>query len=126
MCIRANSKLKGIRMQVCQLLDCAAKVTGSDYQTAKMLGVERQMVSNWRTGSRTCSAEDRALLADLAGVDPLAEMLEAIQERWAGKPKGERLRAVFAKRLQIVGNSYLTHIRKALKRSACTVPTWTA
>lgn len=113
-------------MQVPQLLDMAAKVTGSDYQTAKQLGATPQLISDWRAERRTCTAEDRALLADIAGVDPLTEMLEAIQERWAGKPKGDRLRAVFAKRLQIVGNSYLTHIQRAVKRAACTALTLTA
>jgi transcriptional regulator with XRE-family HTH domain len=92
-------------MQLLELIDRAAQVTRTEYQLAKQLGIEPRTITDWKAGRRTCSAEDRALLADIAGVDPVIEMLEAIQERWEGKPKGERLRAVFAKRLQNVGNS---------------------
>ena len=92
-------------MQLVKLIEQAASIAGSEYKVAKTIGIPQSHISEWKNGTRTCSAEDRALLADIAGVDPLTEMLEAMQERWAGKPKGEQLRAVFAKRLQIVGNS---------------------
>lgn len=92
-------------MQLIKLIEQAASIVGSEYKISKTLGIPQNHITEWKNGTRTCSAEDRALLADLAGEDPLKEMLQAMQERWAGKPKGERLRAVFAKRLENVGNS---------------------
>jgi hypothetical protein len=37
------------------------------------------------------------LLADIAGVDPIAEIAEALMERCEGKPKAERLAKIFQK-----------------------------
>ena len=91
-------------MRLNELIDKAASIVGSEYRIAKTFGIPQSHVTEWKSGTRTCSAEDRALLADLAGVDPFAEIAEAMTERWAGKPKGERLKAVLSKRLQGVGN----------------------
>lgn len=92
-------------MQIRELLDKAKTVTKSDLATARAINVPGSYVADWRAGIRTCTAEDRALLADVAGVDPIAEIAEALIERTAGKAKGERLRAVLMARLQSVGKS---------------------
>lgn len=94
-------------MQLEKLIDAASAIAGSEYKLAKELGIPQSHIWAWRHGTRTCSAEDRALMADLAGVDPWAEIAEAMTERWAGKPKGDRLRAIFSRRLQSVGNLYV-------------------
>lgn len=91
-------------MQLEKLIDQASAIAGSEYKVAKQLGIPQSHIWGWRHGTRSCSAEDRALLADIAGVDPFAEIAEAMAERWAGKPKGERLSAILSKRLQTVGN----------------------
>lgn len=91
-------------MQVQRLLDEAKKRTGSDSGTARELDVRPQIVSDWRAGTRTCTAEDRALIADVAGIDPMPEIAEALLERVAGKPKEARLRDVLMNRLKLVGN----------------------
>lgn len=78
-------------MQLAQLIERAEAVTGSTSAVARALGVPNPVVFGWKNGSRTCAAEDRALLADLAGVDPFPEIAEAMLERWAGKPKAEAL-----------------------------------
>lgn len=44
------------------------------------------------------------MLADLAGVDPLPEIAEALLERVKGKPKEDRLREILRKRIELVGN----------------------
>lgn len=90
-------------MQVKDLIDMAAKKAGSVSAVAEKLGVKNPVVFGWKSGDRTCTAEDRALLADIAGVDPLPEIAEALIERCEGKPKGDRLRALLLSRLQSVG-----------------------
>jgi hypothetical protein len=104
-CEQCRRTRKCEAMQLCELLDRAGASTGSDYKTAKALGTTPQVVSDWRAGRRTCTAEDRALLADVAGVDPLAEVVEALLERVEGKPKEARLRQVLRARLESVGKS---------------------
>jgi len=102
-------------MQVADLIEKATERAGSVSAVARMLGVPNPVVFGWKSGDRTCTAEDRALLADIAGVDPLPEIAEALMERVAGKPKGERLRAVLMTRLQSVGKSCLRHLAARMR-----------
>lgn len=51
-------------------LDEAKKITGSDYKTAKALGVSRQALSTMRS-REAISNEKAALLGMLIGTDPL-------------------------------------------------------
>jgi len=82
------------------LLDRAKERTGSDYKTAKQLGVPFQTVSNWRHGRLNPQPEDHALVASLAGLDPEEALIRAVLEKHANKPKGERL-------LSVLGNALL-------------------
>lgn len=91
-------------MQVAQLIEKATARAGSVSEVARLLGVANPVVFGWKSGDRTCTAEDRALLADIAGVDPMPEIAEALLERVAGKPKEARLRDVLMNRLKLVGN----------------------
>lgn len=84
-------------MNVERLIALAAAKTGSEYQVAKAIGATQQRLNDWKHHRAQCSAEDRALLADVAGVDPFPEIKEAMLERWAGKPKAEALARVWAK-----------------------------
>lgn len=84
-------------MELKKLIEKAAAIAGSEYQIAKTLAIPQSHVTEWKHGTRTCSAEDRALLADLAGVDPFPEIRDAMLERWAGKPKAEALAKVWAR-----------------------------
>jgi len=92
-------------MQLEKLIDAAAAIAGSQSKLARILETDANIVTAWKTGRRACSAEDRALLADVAGVDPLAEVIEALLERVHGKPKEARLRQVLRTRLESVGKS---------------------
>lgn len=85
------------------LLDAAAKKTGSDYQTAKLLGKGRQEVSNWRHGLRNPQPEDHALVAALAGLDAEEALIRATLEKHANTPKGERLLSVLGNGLRRIG-----------------------
>lgn len=104
-------------MKVEKLIALAAEKIGSEYRVAQAIGATQQRLNDWKHHRAPCMPEDRLLLADAAGVDPLPEIREAMLERWEGKPKGERLRAAFAKHLQNVGNFYLSrwrNLRRAL------------
>jgi hypothetical protein len=84
-------------MQVLDLIQLAENATGSTSALARRLDVPNPVVFGWKNGSRTCTAEDRALLADIAGVDPFPEIAAAMLERWDGKPKGEALKRILAR-----------------------------
>jgi hypothetical protein len=91
-------------MQLTELIKRAEDARGSTSAVAKAMGVPNPIVFAWKSGARTCTAEDRALLAEIAGVDPIPEIAAALLERCAGKPKEERLRALLERRLKSVGN----------------------
>lgn len=65
-------------MQLNVLIERAAAIAGSEYKVAKALGVTPRQVCDWKAGRRTCSPEDRALLAEVAGEDPVAVAMEAL------------------------------------------------
>lgn len=103
-------------MQIEELITKASAKLGSEYKVAKAVGATPQRLSDWKTGRATCMAEDRALLADIAGEDPLEEIVTALMERAAGKPKEARLRDVLMNRLKLVGNFCLSHMRRRRKK----------
>jgi hypothetical protein len=93
-------------MKVISLIELAMNATGgTPTSLARHLDVKPPVVFGWISGDRTCTPEDRALLAHIAGVDPFPEIAEAMVERWKDKPKGERLRAALKTRLESVGKS---------------------
>lgn len=84
-------------MDVSNLIALAAEKTGSEYKVAQAIGATQQRLNDWKHHRAQCSAEDRALLADVAGIDPFPEIKEAMLERWAGKPKADALAKVWAR-----------------------------
>jgi hypothetical protein len=85
------------------LLDKAKEKCGSDYATAKALGITPQMLSDWRTQRKNPQPEDAALIAAVAGLDPVTEMARAVVAKHEGTPKGERLLKAVGKALQATG-----------------------
>lgn len=85
------------------LLDAAAKVTGSDYKTAKLLGRTSQELSDWRHGRRNPQPEDHALVAALADLDAEEALVRAVLAKHADTPKGERLLSVLGNVLRRTG-----------------------
>lgn len=61
--------------------DKAAGGTGSDYATAKRLGVATQMVSKWRSGRDQMSDAMAIRAAELLGVEPLRLIGDIRMER---------------------------------------------
>jgi len=86
-----------------QLIDLASKAAGSDYKLAQRLGVNRQAVSNWRHGHKTCPAADQALMADIAGLEAEAWGNRALIAAYEGTPKGELLKQALKKALAATG-----------------------
>lgn len=85
------------------LIDAASKIAGSDGKLALSLGVPKQHVSQWRHGTKVCQPEDQALMAAVAGFDPVQTLARATVEYWEGKPKGDRLMRALGKRLRPIG-----------------------
>ena len=86
-----------------ELIDRAAKIAGSDYKLAQTLGIPRQHVSGWRHGSKTATPADQALMAHLAGLDPVQVLARATVEAFEGKPKGDALMKALGKALLVTG-----------------------
>jgi len=78
-------------MKLAALLDKASQTCGSDYALAKNLGVGRSKVSDWRNERASCGVEYRALMASIAGVDVDEVIRDALLEKHANTPLGERL-----------------------------------
>ena len=95
--------MQAIPLFLSQLLDKSKEKTGSDYATAKAIGVPRQHLSNWRNGSRECSPEDVAQLAELAGLEPDKWLIRAVLAKHEGTAKGERLMKALGKVLSVTG-----------------------
>ncbi|MBX3711472.1 MAG: helix-turn-helix domain-containing protein [Lysobacter sp.] len=68
-------------MTIAELLDAVKKECGvpSDYALAKRLGVSKQSVSNWRTGTNAPDAVACAKMAEITGF-PLARVLGIVGE----------------------------------------------
>lgn len=79
------------------LIDRAAKIAGSDRKLALMLGEPPQRVSNWRHGHAVAQPEDWALLAHVAGLDPVAELARATVAKHEAKRKGDLLMKALGK-----------------------------
>lgn len=79
------------------LIDKASKIVGSDRKLALMLGEPPQRVSNWRHGHAVAQPEDWALLAHVAGLDPVSELARAIVAKHESKRKGDLLMKALGK-----------------------------
>ena len=87
------------------LLDAAKAKTGSDYRTAKLLGLTSQAISDWRHGQKNAQPEDHALVAAVAGLDAEEALVRAVLEKHANKPKGERLLSALGNALRRTGEA---------------------
>lgn len=73
------------------LIEKAGVIAGSEYKLAKAMGIPQQMLTDWKAGRRACSPADRAILAGMAGGDPVAELVSATLEREHGTRRGALL-----------------------------------
>lgn len=85
------------------LIDRARAIVGTDANVAKTLGVPFQTVSNWRHGHKNASPEDCALLAAVAGMDPMQEAARAMLRKHEGTKKGDLLMKALGKASLVTG-----------------------
>jgi hypothetical protein len=85
------------------LIDKGKEVVGSDYKLAKAIGTTPARLSGWRNGHQTCPVADMALLAHVAGLDPVAELARAVVAKHEGTPKGDKLMRALGKALPAIG-----------------------
>lgn len=78
------------------LITKAASIVGSEYKLAKQLGIPAQHITNWKSGSRTCTPADRARIAGFAQEDAVQELVRATIEAAKGT-KREQLQRVLGK-----------------------------
>ena len=88
---------------VISLLDRVKEKTSSDYKTAQALGVDRQVISDWRAGRKPAPPEEMAVLAHLAGLNPQEWLVRGTLAKHEGTPKGERLLSALGKVLLATG-----------------------
>ena len=79
------------------LIDKAAAIAGSDAKLARSIGVPPQHVSNWRHGHKTATPADQALMAHVAGLDPVQVLARATVQQYEGKAKGDALMKALGK-----------------------------
>uniref|UniRef100_UPI001404713A helix-turn-helix domain-containing protein n=1 Tax=unclassified Variovorax TaxID=663243 RepID=UPI001404713A len=84
------------------LIDKASAIAGSDAKLARLVGAHPQNVSNWRHG-KSCPPEMQALMADVAGLDPIAELARATVRRFEGDKKGDLLMKALGKASRLTG-----------------------
>jgi|SRR5450830_1586367 len=85
------------------LIDKAVSIAGSQAKLARMLDMPGQHITNWLSGQRTCTPEDRARLAGMCGLDANQELIRSIIEKHEGTKKGDDLRHFLGKSLLAIG-----------------------
>ena len=85
------------------LIGKAGAIAGSEYKLAKAMGVQQQVLSSWKAGTRNCTPPDRARLAGFAREDAAQELIRATLEQTAGTLRGEQLMRVLGKTLRATG-----------------------
>jgi DNA-binding transcriptional regulator YdaS (Cro superfamily) len=78
------------------LITKAGAIVGSEYKLAKELGIPQSHLSMWKSGTKTCTASDRARLAGFAREDAVQELVRATIEAAKGT-KREQLQRVLGK-----------------------------
>jgi len=90
-------------LNVKTLIDKASKNTVTRYALAKTLGVSPAQVYDWEEGRKSCSPEDRARLAAVAGEEAMQELVRGILEKHEGTLRGEQLARVLGKSSRQIG-----------------------
>lgn len=85
-------------MHAKELIEVATPIVGSYTNVGKAICASPQQVSDWASGRAPCPVEYQALLAEMIGIDPVDQILEALIASNEGKPRGEKLKAVLANR----------------------------
>lgn len=83
-------------MELNLLIDKAASIAGSRYKLAKQLKVSTSNLYAWEKG-KACPPGDIALMAAIAGYDPVQWLVRATLEKYEGTEKGDQLARALGK-----------------------------
>lgn len=86
-----------------QLMDEAIKQAGNESKLAAMVDETRQNLNTWKHGKRSCPLEAQILMAVIAKRDVDAVIRDALIERNAGTPRGEKLISALGKVGSVAG-----------------------
>lgn len=84
-------------MELKLLIDKAASISGSRYALAKALHAKPSQVYDWEAGRKTRPPGDIALMAAIAGYDPVQWLVRATLEKYEGTEKGDQLARALGK-----------------------------
>lgn len=93
--------------RVVTLINESAAKIGSPAKLAPTIGYTRHDVSAWIHGARPCPIEAQALMATVTGRDVDEVIREALIERNANTPRGEKLISALGKGLMSAGAATL-------------------
>lgn len=85
------------------LIDQAKAIAGSDAKVAAAIGASRMNISNWRKGKQKCPPKQQALIAAVAGLDPLQTLARATVQAEENSDLGDRLMRVLGKASRATG-----------------------
>lgn len=84
-------------------IEKAAAIVGSQAKLAEMLGEHKAHITNWKAGTRSCTIEKRIKLAQIAGHDPYAAIIEGLI---AQLDQGDEIQAGAAKMMQAMLDAF--------------------
>lgn len=87
------------------LIDQASGIAGGDSKLGRQMGVTAQRICDWRAARRTATPEDQALLAAIAGMDPVQVLARAMVQKHEGTKKGDQLMRALGKALLATGGA---------------------
>lgn len=85
------------------LIQDAIKKAGNEPKLAEFVEATRHNVNAWKHGTRSCPIEAQILMATLTKRDVDEVIREALIERNAGTPRGEKLVSALGKGLMLAG-----------------------
>lgn len=100
-------------MQLIDLINAASKAAGSDANLVRQLGIKPPNLSGWRSGARDCGVEYRALMAFIAGLNVDEVIHDALIQKHANKPLGEKLLSALGNAVHGVAATMLAFVSAA-------------
>lgn len=94
-------------IRVSTLIHDAATRAGNESRLAKMIEATPGNVNDWLHGRRPCPIEAQALMAAVAGLDVDSVIHDALLERNANTPRGEKLLSALGKGLMTASGAAL-------------------
>lgn len=85
------------------LIARAIEKTGSGSELARMLGVPRSKITQWKNGHAKCQPDDLAAIGAIAGYNALNVLAAATLEATEGTKKGAVLDAALGKAMKATG-----------------------